>query len=201
VIPSIRDISNGVTGAWRLAVGDPDAFASFDMSMSGFWKSFWAIFLAAPFWLWLILSERFYRLEVSQVTGTLYLMPELNTYVMVDSFAYILNWILFPVLMVFIARLLGVAGRFVPFIIARNWALLLSYFLLAMPPVAFYNLGIIGVEGKAALDLIALILELVYLWVVAVRALEISRMQAAAIVIMDFFISLVLLSNAENFYA
>ena len=201
MIPTIQYISNGVAGAWRLAIGDPDAFDSFDLSMSGFWKSFWVILLAAPFWLWLILTEQRFRQEASEISDTPYSTPALDTFMMVDSVAYVLDWVLFPVLMVFIARLLGVAGRFVPFIIARNWALLLSYFLLAMPPAALYNLGIVGVEGKFALDFVALILQIVYLWVVTVRALEISAMQAAAIVFIDLAVSIVILINAENFYA
>ena len=47
-MPSVEDIQQYMTGAWRLMLGKPDGMRLLDISVDGFWNSFFAIIVALP---------------------------------------------------------------------------------------------------------------------------------------------------------
>ncbi len=190
MIPSPREISDGMTGAWRLAVVDPDALDSFDFSADGFLKSFTAILLAAPFWFWMTLANRNAMTEMLQERGENIEMPPFGQFVAVEAVSYLAAWLFFLAIMFMIVRVLNVEDRFVPFVIVYNWATLFLYFLIAMPPVALFNLGILDVAGKFFIDRLLFVVQLIYMWHVARTSLQIDALQAGAIVVLDIVLLL-----------
>ena len=51
------EIARSLTGAWELFLDRPDAMRRFDISMTGFWRSFRAIVLVLPAYLVTSLAE------------------------------------------------------------------------------------------------------------------------------------------------
>ena len=47
-MPSVEDIQQYLTGAWRMMMGKPDGLRLLDISADGFWNSFFAIVVALP---------------------------------------------------------------------------------------------------------------------------------------------------------
>ncbi len=198
---TIQEISDAVNAAWRMAMRDPDALAGFDLSERGFWKSFWVIALAAPFWLWLVLSQPAYLRELAALSGQTLETPSEASYLLAQAVEYLLGWIVFPLVMVPVVRLLEVRTRYVPYIIAHNWAMFLVYFVFAMPPIALYNLGLISVSVKSTLDFLVLLLQLAYLWQVARSALAVAPFQAVVVVLVDIFVSAFIAISVDGLYA
>ena len=42
------EIQNGLTGAWRLMIGNAEGLRLLDLTADGFWNSFFAIIVALP---------------------------------------------------------------------------------------------------------------------------------------------------------
>ena len=191
MIPTLKEVIDGLNGAWLLAMRDPDALRCFNTSAEGFWKSFWVILLGLPVWLWLMLNMPAYLDEMASLTSQHYLQPTMARFLLAQGIAYLLGWILFPVIMHYVARLIDASANYVPFVVARNWALLLSLFILSVPPSSLYNLGIIGAEVRFSLELLATALGLIYLWQVTVVSLKVPGVLAVGLVSLDFFLTLV----------
>jgi hypothetical protein len=109
MIPDSREIIRALQGAWLLARFKPEGMAWFNITADGFWRSFFAAALLAPFAV--ITSAIFY----SEAT------VGLVRYVGVDVIHYVLAWSVFPVAMIFVARALKLTEQYVGFIIAYNW--------------------------------------------------------------------------------
>ena len=52
--------------------------------------------------------------------------PVRARFVFVKGIAYGLSWIVFPVAMIFLCRLLGLTETYVPYIIALNWSAIIQ---------------------------------------------------------------------------
>lgn len=198
---NVHEIIRSLDGAWGIASRDRQALAKFNFSAQGFWNSFAAAALAAPFWLWFVLSQQQFLSDLAAAASRRFAQPPFDSFLLAEGAAYILGWILFPLMMLLVTRLLRVESRFASYIIVHNWAMVLVYFLLAMPPVVLYNLGLIGLETKSLMDLLAVFLELLYMGVIAKRVLEISTASAFGIVILDVLLSTLISGAAQSFYA
>lgn len=56
-MPKFSEIATALYGAYRLARLDPQGMQYFDLSIGGFWRSFFAAVLMAPFFALLILLQ------------------------------------------------------------------------------------------------------------------------------------------------
>ncbi len=198
---TVKYVLKSLDGAWGIAARDADALKNFDLSARGFWNSFAAAALAAPFWLWFSLSQQAYLADLAAASSREYIQPPLGIFLIAEGFAYIFGWILFPLMIIPITKILQVKQKYATYIIVHNWSMVLVYFLLAMPPVALFNLGLISIETKGFLDLTTLFLELAYMWVIARTVLEISIASALAIVVLDVLLSILISLTAQIFYA
>ena len=172
LIPSWAEIVRSLSGAWRLLLLDPSDMRRFDVSIGGFWRSFFAAVLVAPLYI--------LRGWIDPGTGTeaatASVGPALETVV-----TYILVWGAFPVAMIFIARLLDLRHAYVGFIVALNWARVLQAILL----VAVSGAAALAGAPSDFLTLTAIAAVLAYQWVVTRAALATSGAVAAALVIID----------------
>ena len=178
-------LRDNLTGGWQVMLGRSAGLGRLDTSIEGFWRSFAAGLLLIPFSVLSILSQHlFYRNDSlpDSLTGgsnVLYAFPLL------------LDWIAFPLAFALLAPTFGLAARYVPFIVARNW----SSIVFAPFAVVVDILHLIGVLPSPALPLAALIATAIGLWfsyVVARTALAVSVAMAAPIVLLDFLISTII---------
>jgi hypothetical protein len=171
LIPSWSEINRSLSGAWRLLLLDPAGMGRFDISIGGFWRSFFAAVLVAPLYALRAMVDP--APAEAEAAGVGHALATVVTYV--------LAWAAFPVAMIYIARFLDLRGTYVGFIVALNWARVLQAVLL------------VGVSSAAALagapsdflTLTAIAAVLAYQWVVTKTALATTGTIAAALVIID----------------
>ena len=171
LIPSRAEIARSLTGAWRLLLLDPGAMRQFDISIGGFWRSFFAALLVAPLYVLRgLLDPAAIEVEAAGVG-----------HAVGQVLAYVLAWAAFPVAMIFIARFLDLRSAYVGFIVALNWARVLQAVLL----VAVSGAAAVAGAGSDFLTVTAIGAVLAYQWVVTRTALATTGPVAAALVIID----------------
>ncbi len=177
-MPSAQEAVLSLYGAYRLARFDARGMTYFETSIEGFWRSFFAAVIVAPFYAVLL----FMRYAASE-TGV-----GAMRFASVEAIAYVIAWVAFPLAMVFLARVLKREERYLGYIVAYNWAAVLQNGL-------YLPLGMLGVTAAVpvgaanVLGLIALSLILVYTWFIARVALNVGAGPAAALVALDLVLS------------
>jgi hypothetical protein len=169
------EVQLAVGGALRLACGDRRGLGFVDVSLDGFWRSVRAAAICYPMYLFLLSSR---------VTSAQWAAAGWPTVIFVETVAYVIAWVAFPLLMLHIAHWLGRDHRFLAFMVAYNWSQVPQTVLLT----------IIGLDAATGLfppnvvhfaEAIAIIAVLVYEWYIARVALAVSGPQAALVVVVD----------------
>lgn len=121
-------------GTWRLARGDEQGLGFFNFSIEGFWRSFLAAAIVFPAFVLLRWNDIFDAPED---------FPAIR-YMLVESIAYVIKWVAFPLIMFHVIPMLGRAERYIAFITVYNWASVLQmglYLAALMLGVLFPSLG------------------------------------------------------------
>ncbi len=187
------EIIRALKGSWRLLLGDERAMSWFDTSIEGFWRSFGVMILCLPMPLVELSAQSLLpmaaRLEPQALEGPGYWIAGL--------LAYGLTWIAFPVLLAVLARTFGIAGVYVPLMVARNWTTLLA----SLPSFVFtllFVLGVLPLQALGPLNLAALAFGLYYAWVVTRIAARTPPGLTGGLVALDFLVSLVVYTAADR---
>jgi hypothetical protein len=164
-------------GSFELLQRRAEGLSRFDVSESGFWRSFAAIPLAIPAFVVLV---AFYRAEdgLLQPGASLFADPGPLARAALD-FASI--WAA-PLLVAFwVARLLELRQRFVALVVALNWTGVIAAGFIALPGLLF-ALGLATAAHAWVYGTAFLILVLHLQWFTTKHALGVSSGVAAAIV-------------------
>ena len=116
----------------------------------------------------------------------------------IETIAYIIGWVLFPLVVFYLVETLGKQERYAGFIIAYNWAAVLQNGFY-LPFAILFQLGLIPGEAAGLLNLLLLGLVLAYTWFVAKSALDISGAVAGGIIILDVGLWVALTVITESF--
>lgn len=191
-MPFKQEIFQSIYGAWRIARFDPNAMNHFNLSLQGFWRSFFASILLAPFFL---ISK-----IVNEVgAGAEQMSQGPVGYTVFWLFVWFLAWAVFPIVMVLVASLLKLSDTYVPFIIAWNWSSVLMAILL-YPFYILHGLNLIGQEAAALLMMAAQISVFYYSYLVTRASLQCALFAAIGVVIMEFLLGLLIQGGANHFY-
>lgn len=181
MIPSSREIVSSLYGSWRLAHFDRGGMSYFDTSIDGFWRSFFAALIVAPAYA-VMLGLRY---AAAGEPG------DPTHYGLIEAISYLISWFFYPVVMHALTGLLDCRDRFVGYIVAYNWSLVLQNAVLV--PIAILNaLGLIGADAAGVLWLIAISAVLAYLWFIARVGLAVPALTAVGIVSIDVLLSLLI---------
>jgi len=180
-MPPARDILTALYGASRLASFDVSGHDYFEDSADAFWQSFFAAVLIAPFYL-LLLTIRFSGLPET---------APFFSFIAIESIAYVIVWVAFPLLMASLAKILDRDSHYIRFIVAYNWAAVLQNGLY-LPIAIMATSGLLAAGTANALGLMALSLIVFYTWFITRTALEIPAGIAAGIVGLDFLLSILI---------
>jgi hypothetical protein len=185
MIASAAEIRGGLQGALAILKREPAAMAAFDLSFDGFLRSFTALVLAFPAYLVLVLRGVFHE-------GAPVALPLL---LLVEAGGYVVGWLAFPLAAALVLRAMGEGRRFVPLVVASNWAAVLQiHFLLAA-----VLLGALLPEATgAALATAATLAALAYQWLVVKTALEAPGQVAAGFVLLDVVLSALVNSGTDR---
>ena len=181
---SLREIATGLYGAYRLAHLDSGGMAWFESTLPGFWKSFFAAFLAAP--LYALLTA----FNLPDDTGRELLETAGGARVFfIEALAYVIGWVLFPLVMIRITDLLQRQQEYFIFIVAYNWAGVLQIAVF-LSVAALTISGLLPPAGGNFLSMIVFFAILYYQWFITRTALRIEVGAAVAIVCLDMALSI-----------
>lgn len=142
------DVTRSLGASWRLMSAGAQALPDLDLSREGFWRSYLALVLTVPAMIAALAAERVLA-GLSNATG-LFDAPLLLAAVVAAELLAILA---IPALLVGLAPTLLHSPRFTSFIIAWNWAGIVSASLMAVPAAVFAlgwsNPGIATIQSVA----------------------------------------------------
>jgi hypothetical protein len=182
MIPDKEEVIRSLYGAYRLAWLDRSGMGHFNLSVEGFWRSFFAAVLVAPGYALLVAQELLARPETVSLPWA----------VLVEAVAYVVGWAAFPLVAIVLTQLLDLSRNYAALIIAANWAAVMqiAVFLaavavgLVLPPLG----GLAAMLATGAI--------LFYQWFVIRTALDTTGGIAVAVLLVDL-----LLTGAVNFGA
>ena len=182
------EIRSSLKGALRVLFNDPKALSYFNLTPEGFWHSFQAIWIVfVPFSITL-LSQRSWLMSVHELT--LEAFPS-ATFFAVKIFGIGVEWALMPIVLWLLADQLDIKTRYGPFIIARNWASIITAWVYFIPTIA-HIAGLIILEVMVFAHLILLGLIVVYGFRVARLTLDKPPLFCIALVFIDFMVGLLI---------
>jgi hypothetical protein len=177
-------IRENLAGAWQVMLGRPEGLNRLDTSLEGFWRSFAAVILVVPFAVLAMLRQE----PLAALAGAAP-HPLTGRDLVLWGLALLLDWIAFPIVFALIAPPFGLGSRYVPFIVARNWA---SVIFGAMMGAA-HALHLVGVFPTVVAQYVlfaAIAVALRFLYVIVRLTLAVPMSVALPIVMLDFLISL-----------
>lgn len=183
-MPDRQEVISSLYGAYRLAWFDEKGMSYFNISVEGFWRSFFAAVLMAPIFIFSIGQD-----VMTPEGGFSFwaLIVHLSTYG--------ISWVVFPLVAFFATDLLGLGHRFTALVVAVNWTSVLTFGLLTV------SIGFVALvqQSIAELALMAITTGLiVYHWFVIKTALETTTSIAIAFVLFNFLLGAMLHQVAER---
>ena len=186
MIFSLNYIRANVSGAWAVMNGQSEGLGRLDLSIEGFWRSFGVIILILPLIVIAMFGERsivaHVQAEVPPLTGGR---------IAYNLAVIVFDWLAFPTVFAVLARVLGLSHRYGRFIIARNWATLVTA-AIATPVYLLHLAGVLPPTVVPLVLLIVLGVSLRFAYLIARIALDVPVSLALPIVLVDFLLSILI---------
>lgn len=173
---SARQLAGGLHGLGLLARFDLRAWDLFDKSPQGFWASYIVAVILAPVQLMHL------ALAYETDKASLDFVP----YMVVQTLAYVLSWVLFPFVMLYIVRLLNRGPRYLYHIVLYNWMQ-----VLWLPLSLAVLLGDLDLFPEPALNLVSslsIVAFVVYGTFIASIGLQVGTGIGLSLVVLDFVV-------------
>jgi hypothetical protein len=184
-MPDREEVLRGLYGAYRLAWFDPSGMANFNLTVEGFWRSFFAAVLVAPAYAILIGMQL--SAEAEELNLALVLLTE--------GVGYVLAWSAFPLIAIVLTRLLGLDRNYVPLIVAVNWSAVLQTGAF----LSVLLLGLIAPEGLGTLIVtLTTLVILIYQWFVIRTALDTTGGIALMLLLVDLVVTTMINAGADR---
>jgi hypothetical protein len=172
---SPRELAGALYGLGLLLRFDGRAWEFFDKSLRGFWLSYLAALIVAPF------HFTHMALAYQQTPDGLGPVP----YAIVQVLTYILTWTLFPFAMMYVSQILARGGRYFWQMVPYNWFQLPV--ALSLAAVGLLNdVGIIPLDAYRLVSLIAMVIVAVYTTFIGAVGLRIPIGTAMSLVVLDY---------------
>lgn len=189
MIAGLPEIRRSLGGALLLARGDAAGMGRFDLSVGGFWRSFTAPLLAAPAFALLVAEQQALRAAAAAADPAVAAAAAgMGATVLAESASYLVDAVTFPLLAIPLTRFLGLGSRYVPLVVATNWA--------GLPQVAAFlaavTLSVAVPPLRPPLLLAVLFGTMAYQWFVVRVASGATGAVAAAMVIINLLVGMML---------
>jgi hypothetical protein len=182
-MPDREEVLSALYGAYRLAWFDVSGMTYLNLTVEGFWRSFFAAVLVAPAYAVLVGL----RVPVEEVNIAVVFLTE--------TIGYVFAWCAFPAVALVLTRLLGLDRNYVALIVAHNWSAVLQM-------AAFVAVVLLGGILPAALGTLAVALTtlavLVYQWFVIRTALQTSGGMALMLLLVDLVVTSLISAGADR---
>ncbi len=175
---SLEEIIRSLMGAWRIFLRDSQGLAFFSADLPAFWKSFWCGVILLPVYLILVLASPHFPAEAFATPARM---------MAVELTAYILGWVIWPVLMISGCKILQREKYYLRYIVLYNWSQAPMVMLgLIIAALEFNNL--LPFPMLAALSIGFLIWRLAVHVFVFKISMKIDFLKAIPFVMGDFFV-------------
>jgi branched-subunit amino acid transport protein AzlD len=184
------EVRLALVGALRLAKGDRGGLSCFDRSLDGFWRSFRAAVIAYPLYLMLLMM----RVTIAEWerSGGFYIIG-------VETIAYVVAWVAFPLAMLRVTRWINRSHRFFDFMVPYNWSQLPQSALFVLVGLQAESQAV-SVQPAQVIEIAAAIAVLAYEWFIARVALETTASAAAFVVLVDLVLGVFISHVASSLY-
>jgi len=186
-MPDREEVLRSLYGVYLLARMDPSGMGHLNLTVEGFWRSFFAAVLVAP--AYAILVGLQVASEEEPVNPRLLLLTE--------SIGYVLAWGAFPLIAIVLTRLLGLGRNYVALIVALNWTAVLQTALFLA--VVLLNPLLPEILGTLAITLTTGAI-LVYQWFVIRTALETTGGVALMLLLVDLILTSMINMGADRVF-
>jgi hypothetical protein len=185
-MPSAENIQLYLTGAWRMMMGKADGLRLLDLTVDGFWNSFFAIVIALPALVvgWVGVAN-----ELSQLSGVFGGKLSIVARLAVIDVS---TWVLPLVALAAVASRAGIADRFVHLVVASNWASALVVWIM-LPPSLLNLFWPAASDVSGLVSLALFILTMVLSWRMTNVAIGKGPAVATAVFAGMFLVSLAVL--------
>jgi hypothetical protein len=192
-MPSSDYIQQSLSGAARLMAGRKDGVRLLDISADGFWTSFFAIVVALPAMTvtWVTLANEI-AFQGDGIGSRLSIVLSLAA---IDVVA----WILPLGLLALVARLAGMAHRYVHFVVASNWGGAI-YVWIMVPPALVRLFWPDAGEGLTAISLGLFFFTMVLSWRLTNAVLDKGPAFATGVFSAMFVTSLLVLFTLQGLF-
>jgi hypothetical protein len=194
-MPSRDEIVQSLIGAWRLFLDRSDAMRYFNVSVDGFWRSFYAIIFILPAYFFIALAER-RRIQADSLPDDF----DGSAFIVNKGLSLALDWVTLPIVLALFAGVLGIGRAYAQFIVARNWGAVLAIAPFGVVALLFL-LGILGSDFANIVSLVILVVVVRFNYLIARRALGADVGFAVGIVVADFVISLAIVGAVDSLIA
>ena len=176
-----REAAGALYGIWRIVRCDEKAFTFFNATESGFWRSFTAAFLLVPL-------QALYQITVYI---TLEDPPHALRMAAIEGLEYTILWLLFPITMYYVVRLIGREDSFLRYIVAYNWFQLGIGFVV-MPWIILTGFGFLPTSVADFASTMSFVAYTFYAAFIARAGLSVAVGTAIGIVLIDILLTLML---------
>lgn len=183
------DVQRYLSAAWQLMLGRREGLDGLDLSVDGFWNSFYAMIVAFPALVvgWVSLANQLGGAELGSRVSVLVRLG------VIDFMA----WTIPLALLAVVSKPAGIAHRYIPYVVASNWGSALL--IWAMAPLSVAELVFPDTGG--VLDLVSFVVfvtTLVLSWRLTRTSLDMGPAVAAAVFGGIFTVSLVLILGLQT---
>ncbi|SBW06979.1 conserved membrane hypothetical protein [uncultured Alphaproteobacteria bacterium] len=179
----LDEIRRGLAGVWGVLRFRPEALKTFGDTPSGAARSFLAMAIGLPVYMFVL------KANLAAITPR----PSLAGFLPVMLLYYVIEWLIWPNLMVGVARRIGRARLYFRYIAAYNWFALAQMLIMVPVQLSMLSGALPATPGIALIGFAATVAFGVYEWFIARHGLEIEPRPAIALVLLNLLVGLALL--------
>ena len=180
-----NEIRHAMRGSWALALNQTEGLRYFGQSFEDFLRSFLVILYVLPIY---ILQLTISSIADTGIAATLDFTLTHPLFFVGHLLMIVIEWLTFPVMMIFLARLLGVSAKYGLYIIVNNWSSLMIVALL-LPFNLLWNIVPSNDTAVFFFSLLVMILVIRYRWFITKSVLEVTPSTAAGLVLIEVLMS------------
>ncbi len=174
-----QEATNSLSGAFALLMRDEKGLEQFNQTSDGFWRSFSAIVLIIPIYLFASSTDW------SAASG-----GEPKDFSAIKSLISLcVQWVIWPIVALFMMRALSCEKHYARYVTVFNWTTVLAMIIMAIPSVLIAA-GLTNPRAGTFLIFMLLFITLYFEWYITSKALGTPMGLSAAIVAADFAVSL-----------
>jgi hypothetical protein len=184
---SRQEVLLSLYGAWRLLIRDPKGIEWLDDSEDGFWKSFYCAILVLPG----------YVLLLAFAPTPYFADAGIFRLVIVESSAYVIGWVVWPLLVSYAAATFEREDKFIRYIVAYNWSAAIKIALYVVI-LLLRESGVIPEGMLSMISFAAVIFMMTYQWFIASVGLDVTGSLPVAMVGAEFLIGQIIHAVSYN---